>query len=400
MKRILPFLLSLITFASLSQDILKVDSLLNSVNRDDSAQVHRVVDALNLAKKIEYEKGEAKAYLYLGYIYCVKRNFPLSMEKYMYADELYKSIGDDEMRAKACIGMAYTFHEMKSPEKVIHYAKLVLKLSKQDSLKAYAYNSIGRGQMALGRTDSAFNSFMTAVKLAEKSGKVKNVHLFFTGLGNAYIKVKMYDSAIVSFWKIQRYANGDTKQLAWMYNNIGVCHHFKKEYQYAELNYLESIALGVKSESGGACLNYAELLHETGNEEKARAYLAKGLQFDYDLGHLGRTLFEMQLFKESSMVRDCLYIHATRDFEQLRSECVTVAAIESDLRNAREKAALKEASDWKGKMLITLLLVGLVFVGVVIKYGVDFYRRSKNAEKTFKDLRLILKKAIDSIQSS
>jgi tetratricopeptide (TPR) repeat protein len=392
MKELILFL-CLLAFSSRAQDITTVDSILEAVNLDDSSHIHKVVDALNLAKKLEYEKGEARAYHFLGYIYNVKGNFPLSMEKEMMAEQLYKSIGDDEMRAKACISIAYTFHMLKSPEKQLQYSKLAIQLSEEDSLKAYAYNNIGRAQMALGKTDSAFHSFMTAVKLAEKSGKVKEVPLFFTGLGNAYIKIKMYDSAITSFWKIQRYAEGNPNELARMYNNIGTCHHFKKEYQYAELNYLESIALASKAESGGACLNYAELLHETGYEEKARAYLAKALQFDYDLGHLGRTLHLMKMFEQSSMVRDCLYVHATRDFEQLRSECVTVAMIESDLHNAREKAALHEASEWKGKMMWTGLLIGVLFFALSARYIYLSRHKIKAYRASFEKIRALVKQA-------
>jgi tetratricopeptide (TPR) repeat protein len=244
--------------------------------------------------------------------------------------------------------------------------------------------------MALGKTDSAFTSFMTAVKLKEKIGQTKDVHLFLTGLGNAYIKVKMYDSAITTFWRIQRYAYNRGPVLSRMYNNIGVCHHLKEEFQNAELNYLESIALAEKSESGGACLNYAELLYNLGQPEKARAYLAKGLTFDYDLGHLGRTLHAMKMFEQSSTVRDCLYVHATKDFEQLRSECVTVAGIESDLRNAREKAALTQAAEANRKLLWAGSLIGLTVVLLMGKYLWDARHKIAYARKSVEKIEKIL----------
>jgi tetratricopeptide (TPR) repeat protein len=209
MKRLL-LLLCLVAFSSSAQDIATVDSILKSVDLDDSAHVHRIVEALNLSKKLEYEKGEAQAYDYLAYIYCVKRNFKLSIEKNLMAADLYKSIGDDESRAKSYVSIAYAYNEMKLPKEVIRYANMTLDLSKQDSLRAFAYNSLGRGQMALGKTTESFKNFMTAVKRAEDCGKINKVHLFLTGLGNAYLKRKMYDSAIASFWRIQRYANGDT----------------------------------------------------------------------------------------------------------------------------------------------------------------------------------------------
>jgi hypothetical protein len=150
----------------------------------------------------------------------------------------------------------------------------------------------------------------------------------------------------------------------------------------AELNYLESIALAVKSESGGACLNYAELLFETGYPEKSRSYLAKALQFDYDLVHLGRTLYAVEMYKESSMVRDCVYVHATRDFEQLLPECVSIAMIESDLRNAREKAALEEASEAKTTAMWTMVLVGVVAIGLLGNYLWDARHKILSYKRT------------------
>jgi tetratricopeptide (TPR) repeat protein len=184
----------------------------------------------------------------------------------------------------------------------------------------------------------------------------------------------------------------DLVQLSRMYNNIGVCHHLKGEFLNAELNYLEAIALAVKSESGGACLNYAELLYNLGQPEKARSYLAKGLQFDYDLGHLGRTLHAMKMFEQSSNVRDCLYVHATRDFEQLRSECVTVAGIESDLRNAREKAALSQAAESDRRLLWTGGLIGLTVVILMGKYLWDARHKLSMAKRSITRIQKILGK--------
>jgi hypothetical protein len=60
------------------------------------------------------------------------------------------------------------------------------------------------------------------------------------------------------------------------------------------------------------------------------------------------------------------------------------------LRNAREKAALKEASDWKGKMLITGLCIGVIALISVAKYGLDFYRERQNTRDVSAKLKKIL----------
>jgi tetratricopeptide (TPR) repeat protein len=379
MKRLTLFLL-LLAGTTYAQNPYTVDSILSKADIDDTSSIHQVVQALDISRTIEYEKGEAKAYHYLGYVYNIKGNFSLSMEKYRTAEQLYKSIGDNEKRAHVQINLAYLYNRLQDHDQETLCAIEAIKITEKDSIKAYGWNCIGRAQMALGRIDSAFNCFTRAIEIKEKFGQTEDIHDFLNSMGNALIKGKKYDSAIAVFWRIQGYANDRPKVLARMFNNIGVCHHLLNQYQMAELNYLESIALAVKAESGGACLNYAELLHQMGQPEKAKSYLAKGLQFDYDLGHLGRTLHAMKMFEQSSNVRDCLYVHATRDFEKLRAHSVSVAMIESDLRNAREKAALHEANKAKTDLLITILAVTALSVAMAVRYFIKCYRSEKVRE--------------------
>jgi tetratricopeptide (TPR) repeat protein len=389
MKRLL-FLLCFCAYNTFAQDITSVDSILTTVNLDDSSHIHRIVRALELSKIIEYEKGEARCYHFLGYIYNIKGNFPLSMEKYLMAEQLYKNIGDNEKMAHVNINVAYLYDRLKDYEKEIAASKKAISLTKLDSMKAYGYNCMGRAEMVMGNIAESIKNFNKAIEIKEQTGDANDIHDFLNSMGNAFIKAKMYDSAIATFWRIQRYAHGSTKILSRMYNNIGVCHHFKGQKQFAELNYLESIILDVKSESGGACLNYAELLYQMGQPEKAKSYLAKGLSYDYDLGHLGRTLHAMRMFEQSSIVRDCLYVHATKDFEKLRSNSVSIAVIESDLRNAREQSALKEANEWKGKMLWTWLAISVVAAIAVGKYMWDFYNERKTNRGVAQNLDRIL----------
>lgn len=361
-------LVCFISFTSFAQNIATVDSLLTTIDVDDTSHIHRTIDVLNLSKQLQYDKGEANAYHKLGFIYNVKNSFPLSMEKYYKAIELYKGIGDQERVAAVKVNIAYVFNRMKDFDNEIKHAEEALKITKDDSLRAYAYTSIGKGLMGLGKTKEAIEAFNKAVDIKIKTGQSHDLHKFYNALGVAYIRSHQYDSAISTLWKINRYGHGRIDVIARMYNNLGVAHHFKKEYQNAELNYLEAVALDDRCESGSACLNYAELLHETGHKQKARHYLARALDKEYELGHLGRTLFAMEMYKESALVRDSLFTHATKDFQQIRKESVSIATIESDLKNAREKAALKEASEANMKLAWAVGLISFLVLAMAGKY--------------------------------
>lgn len=355
-------------YNTFAQTFSTVDSLLENVDVDDSSQIYNAVKALNTAKMLEYQKGEAKAYHVLGYMYSVKKNFPRAMEKYLQARQLYKEIGDSNREALVCVNLAYAYHELKDYEKEKKYCREVLSISKIDSTRAYAYNAIGKAEMAEGNIKEALVNFNQAINIMEEKGLTKTVYKFYNNLGVSYQKKKMYDSAVMTFWRINRYAYQRPHVLAQMFMNIGVSYHLKGDYENAELNYLESISIGSKDCSGKACLNYAELLYQKGEKGKAKQYLAHGLTYDYDLGHLGRTLFAMEMYKESALVRDSLFNHATKDYEQLMKTSVNIATIESDLKNAREKAALKEIAEYKSKWMWAVAGISFLLLAMAGKY--------------------------------
>jgi tetratricopeptide (TPR) repeat protein len=130
-----------------AQNFYTVDSILNTVNVEDSSHIHQTIEALNLAKQLGYDKGEARAFHCLGFIYTMKGSFPLSMEKYLRAADLYKHIGNEEKRAVVLVNIAYVFHRMKDYEQEIKYAEEALAISKEDSIKGYAYSCLGKAKM-------------------------------------------------------------------------------------------------------------------------------------------------------------------------------------------------------------------------------------------------------------
>lgn len=378
-----------------AQTFSTVDSLLENTNVDDSSQIYQAVKALNLSKELEYQKGEARSYHVLGYMYSVKKNYPKAMEKYFQARQKFKEIGDKNREALVCVSLAYAFHALKDYEKEKQYCRDVLMLSTVDSTRAYAYNSIGRAEMAEGNVKRAVASFNRAIIIMDNNGLTHKIYKFYTNLGVSYQKVHMYDSAIMTFWKIDRYAYKRPDVLAQMYMNIGVSYHLKGDYDNAELNYLESISMGNKDCSGKSCLNYAELLHQMGEKNKAKQYLAHGLTYDYDLGHLGRTLFAMEMFKESAQVRDSLFNHATKDYEQLMKTSVNIATVESDLRNAREKAALKEIAEYKSKWMWAVAGISFLLLAMAGKYLWD----CRHKIQSFRDFKSGLLADVRKIKS-
>jgi tetratricopeptide (TPR) repeat protein len=391
-KKLLLALCLLFSNAAFPQNIHTIDSVLQTVNVSDSSHINKTIYALNLARTLNYEKGQANALHTLGFLYECKGNYPLALEKYLQCEYIRSKTGEDNLRAQVLVNIAYLYDKVKDYNSEIRYANEALKIAKEDSLKCFAYVSLGKGYLNKGYNDLAIEFFNTSITIKKEKGLTSSLYKDYSSLGNAYIKVKKYDSAIISFSKIYGYSSGKKDILARMYNNLGVSYHFKGDYKEAEQNYLESINLNVKDESGDACLNYAELLYQLGEKNKANEYLNKALDYNYNLAHLGRTLHFMERFEESSEVRDCLYRHSNMNYELLNHDGLKVARIENETLHERERQALKAKYETERKYKFMVISLSILFIGLIFKYVWDYYFRLKSVEKVLDNFYLDLRK--------
>jgi tetratricopeptide (TPR) repeat protein len=391
-KKLLLALCLIFSFNVFSQNIATVDSLLELSNSDDTSHISLSIQALNLAKTLDYEKGQGRALHKLGYQYEKKGNYPLAIQKYLQSEYIRNKTGEDEMRGFVYINIAFLYDKVKDYDSEIRYAEQALKIVKSDSLKCFAHNSMGKAYLNKGIYDSALHHFNTSIAIKEKKGNKSSLHREYNGLGNALIKAGNYDAAIRAFSKIYNYAMVDKKILAKMNNNIGVCYHSLGNFQEAEHYFLEAIKYNNREESGDACLNYAEILFLNGQAEKANEYVAKALTYNYDLAHLGRTLHALHRFEESSQVRDSLYRHATTNYEFLNQDGLEVARIENEMLHERERVALREKYETERKYKFTVICIFVLCIGLIIKYLWEYYFKMKSTEKLLDNYYLDLRK--------
>ena len=231
-KLLLAFCL-LFSNAAFPQNIHTIDSVLLTVNVSDTSHINKTIYALNLAKTLDYQKGQAKALHTLGFLYECKGNYPLALEKYLQCEFIRSKTGEDNLRAQVLVNIAYLYDKVKDYHSEIRYANEALKIAREDSLKCFAYVSLGKGYLKNGYDDLAIEFFNTSISIKKARGLTSSLYTEYSSLGNAYIKVKKYDSAIVALSKIYQFSSGKKDILARMYNNLGVCYHFKGEYKEA-----------------------------------------------------------------------------------------------------------------------------------------------------------------------
>ncbi|MEO6692271.1 MAG: tetratricopeptide repeat protein, partial [Saprospiraceae bacterium] len=169
----------------IAQKDLKLDSLLNALHivKDDTSKVNtlnaisyhllsitakytdakRYADsALNLAIKVFFKKGIAKAYLIIGLVYKKQSNYSEALKNFLASLKIREEIGD-----KNGIASSYTY--------------------------------IGNIYFAQGNYPEALKNYLASLKIQEEIGDKKQIALVNDNIGNIYYVQGNYPEALNNY---------------------------------------------------------------------------------------------------------------------------------------------------------------------------------------------------------
>lgn len=187
------------------------------------------------------------------------------------------------------------FYQGKSYEKAIEYADEAVNLAARmelDSLEALATRTLAVQFFAMGDYRKATTLFFKALEHYEVVGDTTGLLIINNNLGVIYDRLKEYDNALERYFKAsdllnQLDADGEDKQVALrkatLYNNIGNVYQTKGDIQSAIEYYENSLAIARASDVKrimGIALNNLGKLHFMDIQEydKAIGYINEGLK--------------------------------------------------------------------------------------------------------------------------
>jgi serine phosphatase RsbU (regulator of sigma subunit) len=288
----------LLVLESHKEDSLKVNTL-NRIGKeyefiDQKLSKEYLNKALNLASKINYQKGKAASYKFMGYLADDISLFDSAVFYYNKSFELFSKNGNIVEAADLLKLLGDTYSDQGDYSKSLDYLQRSLKLfekgNSEDGIAGIHY-SLGQLYQGLGQRKNAMKSYKLSLDMYKKLGKTIDIANGLTAVGIMHdaskefsLAKKNYEEAEAIYLK-NDYKNGLSNLYTWMaitefnqknldgalnyfmksmklyeeinntggliyvYNNIGSIYTDKKEYDKAIEYEKKSLDLAIKSGS-------------------------------------------------------------------------------------------------------------------------------------------------------
>lgn len=244
----------LIVLKTAKEDTNKVN-LLNKLSEKAGwriAKYDRAIEyaegAKNLAKNLNYKRGEANANHNLGNGYFFQGNYDEAMKNYQASVKLREEIGDERGVANSNNNIGGVYLVQGNYTAVIKYYSVALKIRKKigdKSGEASSYIGIGSAYFKLGNYNEALKNYYASLKIMEEIGNKKGISDSYNNLANVYVMQDNYSEAKKSYLAAISVGEeiGDKVGLAASYDNIGILYKKQKKYPDAISSHLVSLKI-------------------------------------------------------------------------------------------------------------------------------------------------------------
>ncbi|MCW3072634.1 MAG: hypothetical protein JWO44_2524 [Bacteroidetes bacterium] len=230
----------------------------------DNAKAKEALDnALKLAQKIKFKKGEAKTYKLFGFFAEDKGNYPEALKNYFACLKIYQEMGDNRGLGASYngIGTIYFFQD-NFPEALKYYNEgLKYYLAAKDkSGIATSYNNLGSTYSSQLNYAEARKNLVASLKIDQELGNEKGVAYSYNNIGNLCdneaeiqstekLRYEMLDEALKNHFASLKLKEKleDEAGVASSYGNISRILIKKKEYAKARECLDKAIALALKT---------------------------------------------------------------------------------------------------------------------------------------------------------
>ncbi len=357
--------------------------------------------ALNLAQEAGFKSGIAMAYKCIGTGYIVKDDPDKALEFKIKSLEIYEELKNDYFISRGFGEVGAVYYQQKSYAKALDYmGKAVEQASRNGDKIAVADNSYNMGciYQLLGNYEKALERELLAFKMYGEIHININEARVLTGIGNAYLGQKKYDSALSNFLR-----------------SLEICKAANNEYDYA--NNIGNIGTAYYSMAADSPLQTKAGYNATGkaaNLKKAIFYLDSAvvmyrkngdkdalmefsLTLSKALSEAGRYKDALDIFREYSNVKDSVFSNDKR---------LGFAAQETKRETGlKEKQiqinvlAMQEKRNERIIFIIGLALLGLT-VAVVYSYFKAQKRTNAIQRETLRQKEILMKEVHHRVKNN
>ncbi len=299
----LPFILMLISFISVDlfcqpdsfksklktlngkNNVDYVVSVLSEHNEKDvKVYFPFAEEALNLAKKIGYNAGEADILFEMSMMYFTLEEFQKSLDYGVKALNIRKQLGDKSKIARSYTYLAINYEYFGKYDSATSFLFKAIKFAEESKSKkelANAYNALGILNYVLKNYTIALDYTDKALVIRETIGDKRGIMSSLENFGLIYMNLKEYDKAISYHSKILNIKKeiGSKEEIAGTLDNLGICYMRLKDYTKALSYFNESLAIrkttGGKRALASSYSQLGTLYSLQGNHSKSLEFLLR-----------------------------------------------------------------------------------------------------------------------------
>lgn len=388
-------LLSVLKLAK--EDSVKVNTLnelfLEYEFEDEAKAKEYLNNALSLSQKVDYKKGIAITYMYLGFFADDQSNYPEALKNYKASLKTFTTIQNKKGMANAYNSIGSVFYAQGNYPMALqnHLASLKIRESIGDTKGiASSYGNIGNVYNDQGNYPKALNNYFSCLNIMQTIGNKKGIATTYNNIALVYTDQHNYQEALKNHLAglKMREELEDEKGIASSYNNIGLVYFYQGNYSQAVKNYFISLKMkekiGDKASIAGAYCNIGEVFLKQNKHQEAQDYLIKAKQLSQEIGYrenlrntynalaeladkTGNYKSAYENHKLYILYRDSLNNEDTRekiiqnqmtyDFE--KKEAIASSEHKKELENQQ---LLAEEKSRKQKLIIAFVAIGLLLV--------------------------------------
>ena len=329
--------------------------------------------------KIVEETGEKEAIAgnlgNIGIIYMKQSNYPKALEYYQKALKIDEELGNKEGVARNLgnIGIIYSY--LDNNLKALEFYQKSLKFNKETGDKSgIAKNLVNIGNIydEQGNYSKALEYYQKALKINKDIGNKYGIAANLGNIGNIYNAQNNYSKALEFYQKALKInkESGDREGAAQNLGNIAHLYYKQKQYNKAIL-FAEK------------CLKISKEIGTLQNEKYAYLYLSEA---NNALANYKKAL---EYYRMYSYVKDSIFnddksksvarLEAKYEYEKKAVADSIANAKQMEIKNAQiaKINAEKDAQRKQRNFLLISLLIGLVFIGIIIRSYIQKNKANK-----------------------
>lgn len=251
------------------------------------------VQALKLAKDIDYQRGIARSNNIVGISFHIRGNYPVAMKYYRNSLTIFDKIGDEQKVASAKHNIGSLNERLGNYKLALENYFAALKIWEKNNNKNHlsaSYNNIGVIYEKLESNDLSLQYHLKSLEIKEELDDKYGMSVSFVNLGIIYSKKKQYDKALESLQKAIEIKTkiADVKGLATSYFNIGNFYYelddYDKSIKFSQKALKSFNKVGDKYGIAAVKISLGKIYAEFKDYKNSYKFLNDSLELSLDIG--------------------------------------------------------------------------------------------------------------------